>query len=111
MDVQEARTKLQAVPGTEEYVHFGRPAYRLRPSGSTKRPGRTFATLWPEEGHVVLMLDQEQQAELITRHPAVFAPHPSKWGLNGATLLRLAKANPRILKMAVGLALAHARRP
>lgn len=111
MDVQEARTRLQAVPGTEEYVHFGRPAYRLRPSGSAKRPGRTFATLWPEEGHAVLMLDQEQQAELITRHPAVFTPHPSKWGLNGATLLLLAQTNARIFEMAVGLALAHARRP
>jgi len=111
VDVQEARSKLLALPGTEEYTHFGRPAYRLRPSGSAKRPGRTFATLWPEEGHAVLMLDQEQQAELIVRHPAVFAPHPSKWGKSGATILHLAQANARIFEMAVEMSLAHARRP
>lgn len=111
MDVQEARSRLLALPGVEEYMHFGRPAYRLRPTGGVKRPGRTFTTLWPEEGHAVLMLDQEQQADLIARHPAVFAPHPSKWGMNGATIIHLSKASARVFEMAVGLVLAHARRP
>jgi hypothetical protein len=111
MDIEAARALLLTLPDTEEYMHFGKPAYRLRPKGSSKRPGRTCITLWPEEGHVVLMLDQEQQADLISRYPSVCALHPSKWGVNGATVLHLAQANARFFEAAVQLALAHGRRP
>lgn len=110
MDVEAARTQLLALPDSEEYLHFGKPAYRLRPTGASKRPGRTFITLWPEEHHAVLMLDAEQQAELIARHPGVFTPHPSKWGRNGATIIHLAKAGARMFEAAVQLALLQARR-
>lgn len=99
-----------AMERVEEYEHFGRPAYRLAPRKAGGSPGRTLMTLWTEEGHAVLMLDQEQQEDLVAHHPEAYAPHPSKWGAQGATIARLAMLNEVLFAQALGLALSHAAR-
>lgn len=96
--------------GAEEYEHFGRPAYRIAPRGSGRKPGRTFMTLWPEEGHAVLMLDAALQCELCDDHPAAFDPHPSKWGAKGATVAHLARMDRALFAKALDMAHAHAAR-
>ena len=110
MDIGSARDMALALDRVEEYEHFGRPAYRIGPKRSGGKPGRTLMTLWTDEGHAVLMLDLEQQAELVAHHPEAFVPHPSKWGAHGATIARLEKQNEALFGRALGLALDHARR-
>ena len=110
MDVEAARTMALERFKAEEYDHFGRPAYRLAPKKPGGKPGRTFMTLWPEEGYVVLMLDQELQARLLEEDPSAFRPHPSKWGQKGATIAELRLMGADQLRAAMGMAHEHAQR-
>ncbi|MEZ4791656.1 MAG: hypothetical protein R2811_16775 [Flavobacteriales bacterium] len=110
MDVEAARAMALERFKADEYDHFGRPAYRLAPKKPGGKPGRTFMTLWPEEGYAVLMLDQELQARMIEEDPSAFRPHPSKWGQKGATIAELRKMGSKALQAAMALAHAHAGR-
>lgn len=110
MDVEAARAMALKRFKADEYDHFGRPAYRLAPKKPGGKPGRTFMTLWPEEGHVVLMLDQDLQARLLEEDAAAFRPHPSKWGQKGATIAELGKLGSKALEAAMALAYEHAGR-
>jgi hypothetical protein len=104
MDIAGARELALSAFDAEEYDHFGKAAYRLKPKKAGGKPGKTFMTLWIEEGHAVLMLNVEQQTELITRHPESFGPHPSKWGQKGATIMHLGKVNEKLFREAVTIA-------
>ncbi|MBL8000744.1 MAG: hypothetical protein JNL05_02175 [Flavobacteriales bacterium] len=110
MDIERARNLALAIEQIEEYEHFGRPAYRMKPRKAGGRPGRTLMTLWTDEGHAVLMLDREQQAELVAHHTGAFAPHPSKWGAQGATIAHLRQMSEALFDRALRLALSHAGR-
>jgi hypothetical protein len=110
MDISSARDMALNDLGAEEYDHFGKPAYRIPPKRPGGKPGRTFMTLWIEEGHAVLMLDVEQQAALIAEQAAALEPHPSKWGSKGATIAHLGRMNERMLRHALEVAHAYARR-
>ncbi|MCB0763128.1 MAG: hypothetical protein KDB84_00365, partial [Flavobacteriales bacterium] len=80
------------------------------PKKAGGRPGRTFMTLWIEEGHAVLMLDVEAQTGLVARYPKAFRPHPSKWGQQGATIAELVLMGEQTFRDALALAHAHAAR-
>jgi len=110
MDLETARAMALERFNADEYDHFGRPAYRVAPKKPGGKPGRTFMTLWPEEGYAVLMLDQELQARMIEEDPSAFRPHPSKWGQKGATIAELRKMGSKALQAAMALAHAHAGR-
>lgn len=110
MDIATARDIVLAEFNAEEYDHFGKVALRLKAKKAGGKPGRTFMTLWVEEGHAVLMLDQEQQADLVAHHAEAFDPHKSKWGEKGATVMHLERINERLFREAVGIAYAHASR-
>jgi hypothetical protein len=110
MDIERARTIALNGHHAEEYEHFGKPAYRIAAKKAGAKPGRTFMSLWPEEGHAVLMLNVEQQAELVTRYPKAFAPHPSEWGAKGATIAQLAELNELQFGQALALAVQNAVR-
>ncbi|MBK8497816.1 MAG: hypothetical protein IPL52_03115 [Flavobacteriales bacterium] len=110
MDSSTAReTVLRAFPA-EEYDHFGKVAFRIRPKKVGGKPGRTFMTLWVEDGLAVLMLDEDLQACMLDRASGAFEKHPSKWGDKGATIMRLLKVNAKVFAEAVGIAFAHAGR-
>jgi len=110
MDMEGARTIALNGFNAEEYDHFGKPAYRIKAKMTGGKPGRTFMTLWTNEGHAVLMLNVEQQAELITHQPKGFEPHPSKWGAKGATIAHLKQLNVVLFRQALDLAVGHASR-
>jgi hypothetical protein len=111
MDFAQARAIALEELHAEEYDHFGKPAYRIPPKRPGGKPGRTFMTLWTSEGFAVLMLDNDLQVQVIDMDPLCFAPHPSKWGQKGATVVHLEQVRDRVFREALALAHLHARRP
>ena len=110
MEIAEARDRVLHEFQAEEYDHFGKVAFRIRPKKSGGKPGRTFMTLWLEEGFAVLMLDGDLQATMLDHASGAFSKHPSKWGDKGATIMRLGAVNAKVFSEAVGIAFAHAAR-
>ncbi|MFD2147366.1 MmcQ/YjbR family DNA-binding protein [Mucilaginibacter antarcticus] len=74
-----ARQLALALPGTEVYNHFGKPAFRAN--------GRTFATLWEPEQRMMVKLSVIDQSVFSAFNPSVIYPVPNKWGLQGCTFL------------------------
>lgn len=110
MNVEEARTiALERFAG-DEYDHFDKPAYRIAPKKIGGKPGRTFMTLWLDEGYAVLMLDVERQTMLLAAHSLQFRPHPSKWGAKGATIAELQGLSVKVFTEALAMAVEYARR-
>jgi hypothetical protein len=90
MTVADFRRIALSLPGAEESSHMGSADFRVG--------GRIFATLASEkQGYGNLMLTPEQQADFVAEQPDVFSPIPGGWGKNGATHLRLARANEDLL--------------
>lgn len=110
MDIAKARDMALIEFSGEEYDHFGKAAYRIKPKKVGGKAGRTFMTLWITEGYAVLMLDLEQQTELIAHHPVPFEPHPSKWGQKGATVAHLERLSEKVFRAALHLACEKAGR-
>ena len=106
MTSASARDLVIALPGATEHDHFGKGAYRV-PTAKGK-PSKIFMTLWIEEQRAVFMLTVEQQADLHARFPLVFFPVPNKWGEKGATFCELGKANEKIFKEGLVLAISNA---
>ena len=104
MDIATARTIVLADFNAEEYDHFGKLAFRHKAAKAGGKPGKTFMTLWIEEGVAVLLLDQEQQADLVAHHADAFEPHKSKWGEKGATVMHLERISEKPFREAVGIA-------
>src|SRR5262245_22386621 len=83
-----------SLEGAEEGSHMGAVDFRVG--------GRIFATLAHEAlGYGNLMLTPEVQAEFVAEAQAVFLPVAGGWGRNGATHVRLAKANADLLRGAL----------
>jgi hypothetical protein len=83
-----------SLPGAEEGSHMGSADFRVG--------GRIFATLAAEsKGYGNLMLSPELQAEFVAEASGVFLPVAGGWGRNGATHIRLAKANEDLLEGAL----------
>jgi hypothetical protein len=90
MTVADFRRIALSMEGAEESSHMGSPDFRVG--------GRIFATLaHQDEGYANLMLTPDQQAEFVEELPEVFLPVSGGWGRNGATHIRLAKANKDVL--------------
>jgi hypothetical protein len=83
--------------GAEESSHMGAADFRVG--------GRIFATLASaKQGYGNLMLTPEQQTGFVEEMPEVFLPVHGGWGRNGATHIRLAKANKDVLAGALRVA-------
>lgn len=78
-----------ALPGTEEYPHFNRIAFRI-----VKK--KTFATLLEKENTANIMLSLVDQSVFCTAGKGAVYPVPNKWGLQGATTFEL-KDTPKSL--------------
>ena len=110
MDIAQAREIVLRDFNAEEYDHFGKVAFRVKPKRTGGKAGRTFMTLWLEEGFAVLMLNEELQTGSIDHASGAFEKHPSKWGDNGATIMHLGKVNAKLFHEAVCTAFTHAGR-
>lgn len=97
MGPEEFRKLALSLPDSEERQHMDHPDFRVG--------GRVFATMgYPDENWAMVKLTREQQAEFIGKEPAVFAPVKGRWGLNGATHVRLKGAPRESVKKALELA-------
>src|SRR5471030_1249252 len=93
---ETARQIALSLPDTEEYDHFGRPAFKIRGK-------RTFATLWQVEQRMMVKLSLIDQSVFNAFDPAIFYPVPNKWGLKGATFVELAKVRRDMLEDALSI--------
>ena len=92
---EEFRAIALGLPDTEERSHMNHPDFRVR--------GKIFATLGPDLTWGMVKLTPEQQVEFMALDPA-FKPAPGKWGLDGATTITLANADPTVVRNAVAQA-------
>ena len=90
MTVADFRRIALSLEGAEEGSHMGSADFRVG--------GRIFATLAAQkQGYGNLMLTPEVQTQFVAEAPDVFLPIAGGWGRNGATHVRLAKANEDLL--------------
>ncbi|MDB5022459.1 MAG: MmcQ/YjbR family DNA-binding protein [Mucilaginibacter sp.] len=94
IDIETARRIALSLPNTEEYEHFGRPAFKIK--GKT-----TFATLWPGQQRMMVKLSLIDQSVFHSFDATIFYPVPNKWGLQGATFVDLSKVRPDMLQDAI----------
>jgi hypothetical protein len=80
--------------GAVESAHQEHPDFRRR--------GKVFASLgYPDADHGMVRLTTAQQAACIAAAPDVFAPAAGAWGRGGCTLVRLAAAEPALVRRAL----------
>jgi hypothetical protein len=84
-----ARQIALSLPATDEYNHFGKPAFRAN--------GRTFATLLISEQRMMVKLSLTDQSVFSAFDPVVIYPVPNKWGLQGCTFFELKAAREDML--------------
>jgi hypothetical protein len=90
MTVADFRRLALSLPGAEEGAHMGSADFRVG--------GHIFATLASQnKAYGNLMLTPELQADFVGDQPDVFLPVAGGWGRNGATHIRLGKANEDLL--------------
>jgi hypothetical protein len=94
----EAFRKLAlSLPGAEQREHMDHPDFRA--------DGHIFATLgYPDEKWAMVKLTPEQQAVFVKKEPEAFTPVTGKWGLRGATHVRLRSAESKSVKKALEMA-------
>ena len=80
-----------AIPGAEEHSHMGHPDFRL------PGKGRIFASLQPDKGIAMVVLEREHQAALVADDPDTFILFGG-WSKNGSTGIRLKSAKPTLVK-------------
>jgi hypothetical protein len=90
-DIETARQIALSLPSVEEYVHVGRPAFKVKNK-------RTFVTLWPADNRMTVILSLIDQSVFHSFDPAVFYPILNKWGLKGATFVELSKVRADMLQ-------------
>jgi hypothetical protein len=104
MTADEFRQMALSFAETEERSHMGHPDFRVR--------GRIFATLAHPEGEWgMVKLSPEEQQNYLDAAPEVFTPACGKWGIQGATMVRLKAAKKTLVKKAMETAwrLGHER--
>jgi hypothetical protein len=90
-DIETARQIALSLPNVEEYVHVGRPAFKVKNK-------RTFVTLWPADNRMTVILSLIDQSVFHSFDPAIFYPIPNKWGLKGASFVELSNVRADMLQ-------------
>lgn len=90
MKAAEFRRMALALQDVVESSHMGHPDFRA--AGK-----RIFATLNAEETRGMVALTPEQQKEFLRDHPAMFAPASGAWGVQGATMVELSRAESEVV--------------
>lgn len=103
---QEFRRTALSLPETEARSHMDHPDFRVA--------GKIFATLgYPDKSFGMLKLTPIEQQIFMKAEPKAFVPCRGKWGLRGATSVKLAAVKKATLRRALtaawtlGIALAH----
>ena len=87
-----------ALEGAVQGAHHGTTDFR-------RTGGRIFATLgYPDAAHAMVKLTPDQQRMLIDAEPEIFLPVKGKWGLGGATNVRLKAADAATMRSALAMA-------
>jgi hypothetical protein len=93
VSVKTVRELALALPEVTEAPHFDKQSFRVKE--------KIFATLWDKEKFCVLMFSPLTQSLFLKADPAAVYPHPSKWGLKGATVFELPKVKKEWLRNAL----------
>jgi predicted DNA-binding protein (MmcQ/YjbR family) len=96
MTIETARQIALSLPGTDEYPHFDKQAFRAN--------NRIFATLWLPEQLMMVKLSPIDQSVFSTFDPSIIYPVPNKWGLQGCTFFELRTVREDMLKDALTIA-------
>lgn len=87
----------RALDGVVEGAHMGHADFR---AGGKK----IFATLNADETRGMVSLTPAQQREFLRDYPEMFVPANGSWGLQGATMVELARADAEPVGEAMTLA-------
>ena len=93
MTVDDFRRIALSMPEASEGAHMGHPDFRVG--------GKIFATIRPDEGWGMVALTPEQQREFVHDAPKMFAAVKGGWGLQGATNVRLERADGATVRRAM----------
>src|SRR5690242_8942031 len=94
MTPDDFRRLALALPGAEERAHMNHPDFRTN--------GKIFATLgYPNSEYAMVKLPPEEQNNYVSTYPDAFIPVKGKWGLQGATSVRLKTAKKTHVKNAL----------
>jgi hypothetical protein len=97
MTADDFRRIALALPGAAEHAHMSHPDFRVGK--------RIFATLfYRDPAWAMVKLNLEQRRLLTEAEPDIFAPVKGGWGKNGATLLRLDRADEATAASALRMA-------
>ena len=87
-----------ALEGAVQGAHHGTTDFR-------RAGGKIFATLgYPDAAHAMVKLTPDQQRLLVEAEPEIFLPVKGKWGLGGATNVRLKAADAATMRSALAMA-------
>ncbi len=102
MTSESFRRAALALPETVESAHMNHPDFRVA--------NKIFSTLgYPDTEWGMVQLPPEEQRRLVEAMPDVFTPAKGKWGENGSTMVRLAKARADVVEHALEMAWRHAQ--
>ena len=82
-----------ALPEATEAPHFDKQSFRVN--------NKIFATLWEKEKICVVMFTPLTQSLFLKIDPTSIYPHPTKWGLKGATVFELSNVKKGWLQNAL----------
>ena len=97
MTAAQFRRIVLGLAGVVEASHMSHPDFRAA-------NGRIFATLIEDETRGMASLTPDQQADFMSRAPAMFIPAAGAWGRGGSTMIDLKSADAEIVGEAVTLA-------
>lgn len=87
-----------ALEGAIEGSHHGTTDFR-------RVGGKIFATVgYPDKDHAMVKLTPDQQRMVVDAEPEIFVPVKGKWGLGGATNVRLKAADVPTMRSALAMA-------
>src|ERR1700754_2793769 len=87
-----------SLEGAIQGAHHGTTDFR-------RTGGRIFATLgYPDASRAMVKLTPDQQRLLVEAEPEIFLPVKGKWGLGGATNVRLKAADVATMRSALAMA-------
>jgi hypothetical protein len=94
---QEFRRMALSFPETEARSHMDHPDFRAA--------GKVFATLgYPDKSYGMVKLTPIEQQMFVNEEPKAFSPCSGKWGLRGATNVKLSAVKKTTLRRALAAA-------